>query len=228
MTTKLFAAGLFAAVLATGSSAFAQAPAAAAPVPSGPPISGLCVVDLNAVFANSTLGKYVQGRLQQIQAQVQAELTGEQTALNNDAKTLSAQRASLDQNTLEQRGLALQQRDNSLQRKAQLRERELEVTAQKAQARVVQEMEPLTRQAYQQKACSLLVNHGALVFDLYNQAMDLTPAVTTALNAKITQFTFDREHLDQPAAAAVPGGAPPIVQTPGAAAPAAKPAATKK
>jgi len=32
--------------------------------------------------------------------------------------------------------------------------------------------------------------------------MDITPAAITALNAKITQFTFDRERLDtQPAAA---------------------------
>jgi outer membrane protein len=35
--------------------------------------------------------------------------------------------------------------------------------------------------------------------------MDITPQVVTALNAKITQFTFDRERLDQ---AAAPAGAP--------------------
>jgi outer membrane protein len=35
-----------------------------------------------------------------------------------------------------------------------------------------------------------------------NPSMDITPAVITGLNAKITQFTFDRERLDQPAPAA--------------------------
>ena len=41
-----------------------------------------------------------------------------------------------------------------------------------------------------------------------NPAMDITPAVVTGLNAKITQFAFDRERLDQ-AAAAPPSGAAP-------------------
>jgi outer membrane protein len=232
MTSKLFAAGVCVTALAMASSAFAQAPAAAAPAPiaSGPPITGLCVVDLDQVVANSTVGKYVQTRLQQISQQVNAELQGEKTAIDNDAKTLDGQRASIDENTLQQRGLALQQRANTLQRKLQLRERELQVTEQKAVGRVIQESEPLMRQAYQAKACSILLQHGAVLGGFFNPAMDLTPAVTTALNGKITQFAFDREHLDQPGAAAAPGGAPPIVQTPGPSRPAApaKPAPAKK
>jgi outer membrane protein len=35
-----------------------------------------------------------------------------------------------------------------------------------------------------------------------NPEMDLTSQAVTALNAKITQFTFDREHLDTGAAPA--------------------------
>jgi outer membrane protein len=40
--------------------------------------------------------------------------------------------------------------------------------------------------------------------------MDITPQVITGLNAKITQFSFDRERLDQapPAAAAQPARRP--------------------
>jgi hypothetical protein len=45
--------------------------------------------------------------------------------------------------------------------------------------------------------------------------------VVTALNAKLTQFPFDREHLDQQAI----GTAPPIAQTP--ATPAPRPATRK-
>ncbi|MBS0363200.1 MAG: OmpH family outer membrane protein [Proteobacteria bacterium] len=229
MTSKIFAAGASIAVLAMASSAFAQAPAAAPaapPITSGPAIPGLCVVDLDQVVANSTVGKYVSTRLQQISAQVNAELGGEKTQIDNDAKALDGQRASLDENTFQQRGLALQQRANGLQRKLQVRERELQVTEQKAVGRVIQESEPLMRQAYQAKNCSILLQHGAVLGGFFNQAMDLTPAVTTALNGKITQFAFDRERLDQPGANTAPGGAPPIVQTPGPARPAA-PAAAK-
>ena len=106
----------------------------------------------------------------------------------------------------ESRASALQVRANALQRKAQQRDREISATEQKALARVGQELEPLIRQVYQQKQCSVLFQRSAVV--IANPAMDITPQVVTALNAKITQFAFDRERLDQAAAPAPAAAAP--------------------
>ena len=72
----------------------------------------------------------------------------------------------------------------------------MQATQQKAVGRVGQEMEPIIRAAYQQAKCGLLFQRDAIV--LANPAMDITPAVITGLNAKITQFAFERERLDQP------------------------------
>lgn len=205
-STKFVAAALAAvSTLALSSSALAQAAAAAAPALSqGPAINGMCILSVEGVIGGSTVGKYVSTRMQQIGAQVQAELTSEKTSLDNDAKSLDSRRASLDQNSFEQQAAALQVRLNALQRKAQQRDREMQATEQKALARVGDEMEPMIKQAYQQKNCSVLLQRSAVV--LASPAMDITPQVTTALNAKITQFAFDRERLDQPAptAAAAP------------------------
>lgn len=216
MTFKTFAVAGSAAALALMSAApaFAQqpaapaaAPAAAAPaVTHGAPTPGLCIVSVENAIGASTVGKYVNTRLQQLVAQVNAELTAEKTAIDNDAKALDGQRATLDQNTLEQRAAALQVRANSLQRKAQQRDREVQATEQKAINRVGVEMEPLIRQAYQQKQCSMLINRNSII--LGNPASDITPQVVTALNAKITQFAFDRERLDAPAQAAPAAAAP--------------------
>jgi len=221
MTFKTLATGACAATVAltAATGAFAQAPAAAAApaMTHGPAIAGVCIVSIENAIGASTVGKYVDGRIQQIVAQVNAELTGEKTAIDNDAKALDARRATLDQNALEQQAAALQVRANALQRKAQLRDREVQATEQKAVGRIGQEMEPLIRAAYQQKGCSVLFQRTAVV--IANPAMDLTPAVVTALNAKITQFTFDRERLDQQTGApqvtrpATPS-APPITTTP--------------
>lgn len=207
MTFKIFAAAGCASVLAlTGATAaFAQATAAAAPaaapqVTHGPAIPGMCIVSVEGAIGSSTVGQNVNNRLQQLVAQVNAELNAEKAGIDNDAKALDGQRATLDQNTLEQRASALQVRANALQRKAQLRDREIQATEQKAIGRVTEEMEPLIRQAYQQKSCSVLLNRQAVM--LANPAVDLTPTVIAALNAKITQFAFDRERLDQGAAPA--------------------------
>lgn len=214
MTSKIFSAVLSAAALTVAvSPAMAQAPAAAPAITHGAAINGLCVVSVENAIGASTVGKFVTTRLQQLVAQVNAELNAEKTSLDNDAKALDAQRATLDQTTLEQRYAALQVRGSALQRKAQLRDREVQATEQKALNRVGTEMEPMIRQAYQAKACSILINRNSVV--LANPAADITPQVITALNGKLTQFTFDRERLDQNPSAAG-GGAPPPIQTPSA------------
>lgn len=203
MTIKPLAAGLAAATLALSlsSAAAAQQAAAAAPqVTHGPAITGVCILSVEGAIGSSTVGQYVQTRLQQISTQVEAELKQEETGITTEAQAIEQQRASLSQDAFDKRRADLQVRLNAFQRKAALRERELAVTQQKALSRVGQEMEPLIRQVYQQRQCGLLLNRDALL--LANPQMDMTPALVTALNGKITQFAFDRERLDQQAAGA--------------------------
>lgn len=188
-----------AAALATSTQALAQAASAApAPIAQGPSIPGVCVMSLDAAIGASTVGKYVQTRLGQISTQVQSEVNGEQTQIANDAKAIDAKRATLDQASFDKQSADIQLRANALNRKAQLRERELQATQQKALGRIAQELDPVVRAAYQQAKCSILISREAVIV-APNPSMDITPAVITGLNAKITQFTFDRERLDQPA-----------------------------
>lgn len=199
MTFKALAAGAAVLAVAASSSALAQQPAAAArPAPPtvnhGPPLANVCILSRDQVLGASTVGKHIETRLQQINAQVEAELKGEATAINNEVKTLETQRATMDQNALEKRGADLQVRANAFERKRQLRARELGETQQKALSRFEQEMAPIIMTVYQQKQCSALFDRSAVV--IANPAMDVTPQVITALNAKITTFAFDRERLD--------------------------------
>ncbi|WP_304176585.1 OmpH family outer membrane protein [Phenylobacterium aquaticum] len=198
MTSLLVATCVAAVSLATASAALAQAAPAAAAAPTisyGPAIPGICVLSLEGAVGNSTVGKYVQTRMTQIGTQVQAELTAEQTAINSAAKALDAQKGTLDQGSFDKQAADLQLRANAYQRKAQLRDREMQATQQKALGRVSQELDPVVRAAFQQSKCSLLLQRDALV--IANPQMDITGAVVTGLNARITQFAFDREHLDQ-------------------------------
>lgn len=211
MNSKPFfaAAAAAASVLAMSSSALAQPAAAPAggAIPGGPPVGGVCVINIEGAIGASTVGKYVGTRMQQLVGQVKAELSGEQTAIETENKTLEAGRGTMDQGTLEKRAADLQVRYNAYQRKAQLRDRELSATEQKALSRIGQEMDPVVRTVYQQKNCGLLLQSNAVVFA--NPAMDVTPQVIAGLNAKVTQFAFDREHLDQTEVATVPGATPP-------------------
>jgi Skp family chaperone for outer membrane proteins len=202
MTRKSGAA--FAGALAIAALApmvtYAQAAAPAASPPTGPAIPGMCVLSQEAVVFTSTVGKYVATRLQQLNSTAQAELTASASALQADGKAFDAARSGLSQEQQQQRGSALQARATELERTAQIRREELSQTAQKAQARILQEASPIFQQAVRSHNCSIVMSGtGVLVAET---TMDITPTVIAGLNAKITQFTFDREHLDQGAAAA--------------------------
>ncbi|ALL15265.1 OmpH family outer membrane protein [Caulobacter henricii] len=205
MTSKfLFAAASGVVAIAMSSTALAQtAPAAAPAAPAithGAPIAGVCIFSSQRAVGSSAVGKAVDARLKTIIAQVNAELTGERTTLDNEAKALDAKKATLDQGALEQQAAGLQVKANAWQRKGQLRQKEVEATEQKALSRVYQELDPAIKQVYQQRTCGILVDRESVL--LANPAMDITDAVVVALDARIKTLTFDRERLDQPAAGA--------------------------
>ena len=188
---------------ATAPAAAAAAAANAAPLPAGPNIPGLCVYSNEVMIANSAVGKFAVQRLQQLSAQASAEVTGELTAYNNDAKAFETQRATLTSQVQEDRALALRHRQEGLQQKYEQRQREMEATQQKAIGRVVTESGPLVRQAYGQRQCSVLIDRNAVLGA--SSVTDITADVIRLMDAHMTQFPFDRERLDQqPAAGAAP------------------------
>ncbi|PZR32873.1 OmpH family outer membrane protein [Caulobacter segnis] len=200
MSKFLSAAASSVVALAIATSASAQtAPAAAAPaapaVTHGPALPGVCIFSDKRAVGQSLVGKAVDARLKTIAQQVQAELNGERSALETEAKALEAKRATLAQDAQEQQGAALQVKANAWQRKAQLRQKEYEATEQKALSRVYQELNTPITQVYQAQKCSILLDRESVMFA--NPAMDITDAVVTALDARIKTLTFDRERLDQ-------------------------------
>jgi outer membrane protein len=197
--------GVVGVALLAGASAQAQSRAAApaapaqAPIAQGPAIPGLCVLSVNQAIAASQVGGYVRTRLDQIVAQVKAELSPEDTSISNDARALETQRPTLDAATYQKRGGDLSLRINTLRQKADQRNREVKATEDKALNRIAQELEPIAQSLYQQHHCSVLLDKGSVM--MANPDFDLTGAAVTALNGKIQQFAFDREHLDNAPAA---------------------------
>jgi Skp family chaperone for outer membrane proteins len=207
LKTSLMAFGTL-SVLACSTAAMAQA-AAPAPVTHGPVPAGLCILSSDRAVATSAVGKAYLARMQTIAQTVQAELTTEGTALQNEAKAIDAGRATMDQSTFERRAADLQVRQSALQRKAQLRQRELEATQGRQLERISKELDPAARAVYQQRACGVLFASDAI--QLANPSADITDQVVQVLNTRIQTITFDRERLDQPATVptAAPAAAPP-------------------
>jgi len=201
---SLLLAGLaVCALIPTGAAGAQTAGAAPAPPPlrHGPPITGYCVFSLNEVIGGSKVGQAVVSRLKVLGSQVNAELEPEATGIQTDERALESQQASLDAATLQARRANLELRIANFQKREQLRQQEIQATQQKQFGVIVKELDPIVRDVYQQRNCSVLVDADQGGVRILNPAMDLSPQFIAGLDAKIQTLTFDREHLDQPGAA---------------------------
>jgi len=165
------------------------------PLVHGPPIAGYCVFSLNEIIGGSKVGQAVVARLKVLSSQVTAELQPEAESLNTDARALEASRATLDQATLQAKQANLQLRAANLQKTEQQRQQEMQSTQQKQFGVVLKQLDPIMRDLYQQRHCSILIDGDSGGVRMVNPAMDLSPAAVTALDLRIQTLTFDREHL---------------------------------
>jgi Skp family chaperone for outer membrane proteins len=173
-----------------------------AAMPMGPTIPGFCVLGREAIIGASVSGKFAISRLGQLKQQAEAELASERATLETDVKAFQDQRATLPADQVQSREASLNARAQAFQRKAQLRTAELQQTQQKAFGTIYQSADPIVRQVFVQRGCSILLD-GANVISA-SQTMDITPAVIQGLDAKLQSFNFEREHIDPNAAAAAP------------------------
>lgn len=163
--------------------------AAAPPINHGPPIPNMCLYSNDRALGLSSVGKAASTRMQQLRAQVTAELQGEQTALQTDASALRAKNVP----ETDAQWNPLRQRAQALDAKAAQRQRELEATGTDALTQINTRVNAILPGIYQQRGCSILLNGEAVV--TANPAMDLTDAVVAQLNTQMPTITFDRKTL---------------------------------
>ena len=205
LTTCAAAAALILA--ATGSAAAAPAKTAPVatqattpqqpappPITHGPTIPGVCVYRDDQAIRTSLVGKAFLARMQQLRAQVAAELQAEQTALQSDISAFQAKRSTLTPDQLSAQGAPLQQRAQAFDAKAGQRQRELEATAQEELAQIHQRIDGILRTIYQQRGCSILLNGDQSVI-VTKPDMDVSAAAVQQLDVAMPTITFDRKIL---------------------------------
>jgi Skp family chaperone for outer membrane proteins len=188
-----------AAAFASQVGAQAAAPATA-PILTGAVPTGICSININRAIFESTAGKYMVSRLNEITAVAKAEVDADRTKLQTDEQAFSAQASALTPQQQQQQAAPLQAREQTLQRKMQIRQRELEDTQNAAERTIANQLLPLAQQAAITRHCTMLLNAEAMI--MANPGIDITDSAMASLNVKLTQFPIEREHLDQGAAGA--------------------------
>ena len=179
-----------AAARPTSAASTTAAEPAGPPITHGPPLTGVCVLSRQGAVASSSAGKSASTRLEQLAAQVRAEVAPQETTLQNDAKAYQAAAASLSADARQKQGQALQQRAGTLQQLERTRSAQLDVTRSRALQQISVRMGPIAQTIYQSRNCAILLNGDDAVFAT-NPAMDLTSSVVAQLNAQLPTLTFD-------------------------------------
>ena len=190
----------------------ASAQAQGAPALAGPVVPGVCVYSNERAIATSAVGQNVAQRLEQLAGQVKADLQQKGASLQTEQTALQAQASTLPKDQLEARGATFDQHVQDFRRLEQLREQQLEATRNKEFEAIGEQIDPLLRQVYAEHNCGLVVAANS-TYGFYNQQMDVTQAVITKLNGKITSLSFDLVQPTQQAAAAPSAAAPTSAAT---------------
>lgn len=184
---KLIALGAFA--LSTLAAGAASAQTAAPQVTHGAPIAGVCVYSAQRVLQQSTAGQALQSGLQRLVQEVQGELAPYGTAIQAEQQQLQ-QRQQSGQPIDDAARQAYQQRLQEAQQLEQTRENELRYTEAFQTQAIGQAAQPIIIAAYQEKACSVLLDRNAVL--VANPQMDITEVVIQRLNAALPTVSFSR------------------------------------
>ncbi len=96
-------------------------------------------------------------RLKQLDAAWRAELQPQADAITTDKRALDAQASTLDRATLDAKTANLQLRVSNIEKLAQQRQQEMQATQQKQIGVIQVQLDPILRQLFQGKSCSVLV-----------------------------------------------------------------------
>ena len=169
--------------------ASAQAPAAAPQYPLGPPITGICVFARDVAVGNSKAGQATDARLRVLAQQVQTELTPESQAIVAENTAINTSGASLTSLQKQTRADALQKRASAFDQLRQQRTAQLQQTRSQAVDTILQRMNEVLGPIASGRRCSIIVERGTTYGS--NPAMDLTPAVVQAVDARLPTMTFN-------------------------------------
>lgn len=165
--------------------------------------STVMVIDDNKIFLDSKAGKDIQTKLQNIEKQINTELEPTRKSLETEIKALQpklegkTREAIAADTALVNELAAFQKKNNELNQKRAIAEREYAMTAEKAIIDFNNALDPVLTEVIREKNAQVVLLKSQVVFSA--DAVDATAAVIQKLDAKTAAIAVTRQKL--PAAA---------------------------
>jgi outer membrane protein len=161
--------------------------------------STIMVIDDNKIFLDSKAGKDIQTKLQNIEKQISNELEPTRKALENEAKALrpklegKTREAIAADTALVNELSAFQKKNNELNQKLAIAEREYAMTAEKAIIDFNKALDPVLTEVIREKNAQVVLLKSQVEFSA--DAVDGTAAIVQKLDAKTAAIAVTRQKL---------------------------------
>lgn len=188
---RVYGFGLLVIALAVSGGVSVAASAGENAAAGGPAIPGVCVLDQEAVFNTSKVGKNVTEQYRAALDAAQGEMRTENEKISADAKALEAEKAKVSEEQYRSRQKDLAIRIQSAKLEASQKSQDLEATRKDVVKRIATDAQPFVDATYKKYRCSLLLARSAVLMG--NPGMDVTAEVIAGLDGKITTMAFARE-----------------------------------
>lgn len=166
--------------------------------------STILVIDQARVLRDSDAGKHVKRQVESIGKQMESEiksqvtpLTSERDRLVNELKTISVD-ALKTRPDLQQRAKTLQEKGQKSELEARYKQRELQITEQKAIMKINKELEAILEALVKERNADIILDRSLVIYG--GKTSDVTDTVISRLNGKIKSVSVVRERLPRQAA----------------------------
>ncbi len=149
----------------------------------------IAVVDVQLILNESSAGKNIQTQLEAHKTKFLSEISQQEQKLREDEKTLSGQRTSLAAEEFAKKAREFEEKLTGTRRQAQERKKALEDAANKALARLRDEIYSVVQGISSEKGYSLVLSRQSVV--LSSKDLDITPAVLEKLNKTVSEIPIE-------------------------------------
>ncbi len=163
----------------------------------------ILIVDQSRVIRDSDVGKHVKRQIESIGKQMESELKSQVSPLTSERDRLVAELKNMSVDALKSRP-DLQQRAKSLQEKGQksqvdaaYKQRELQITEQKALSKINKKLEGILKALVAERNADVILDRSLVIYS--GDTSDVTDTVIQRLNSQMRTVSVVRERLPRKA-----------------------------
>ena len=161
--------------------------------------STILVVDQTRVLQESEVGKHVKRQLESISKAMENEMKNAMKPIESEGNRLKAELKNMSVDALKSRP-DLQQRAKTLQEKMQkqqveaaYKQRELQITEQKAMNKVKEKLATILKSIVDERKADVMIDRSVIIYT--SPSADVTDTVISRLNSQMRTVSVIRERL---------------------------------